>query len=124
MAESDFKAVKISSGVTKRIFQGNEIQFLEECEPSPDAKDAFGKHDQYGDSDTDFSQGKEDSRPTSHFTLRESAIEATLEKIINNQRRADKKFLIFSDEVKSDIRDVRHLWKLLERKASYMLMSL
>ena len=54
-----------------------------------------------------MSQGNEDLKPTSHFSLRESAIEATLEKIINNQRRADKKFEIFSDEVKSNIRDVR-----------------
>ena len=48
--------MKISSGVTKRIFQGNEIQFLEECEPSQDTKGAFGKHEQYGYSDTDLSQ--------------------------------------------------------------------
>ena len=93
--ETDFKAVKISSGITKRIFQGNEIQFLVECEPPPDAKGAFGRREQYGDSDTDLSQGKECSKLMSHFTLRESAIEATLEKIIYNQRSEDKEFEFF-----------------------------
>ena len=43
-------------------------------------KGTFGKHEQYGDSDTDLPQGKEYSESTSHFTLRESAIEATLQK--------------------------------------------
>ena len=63
----------------KRIFQGNEIQFLEECEPLLGAKGAVEKHEQYWGSGTDLSQGKEYSKP-SHFTLMDSAIEATLKK--------------------------------------------
>ena len=104
------------ANVTKRVFQGNEIQFSEEYEPSRMRRVHLGKHDQYGHSDTDLSLGKEDSKPTSHFTLRESAIEATLEKIINNQRSVDKKFETFSDEVKRDNREVHTSLQTMRRE--------